>query len=76
MPTIRVDFYSISVSPDIALGWLGSSTKLSYLPTVFYQRKNHNLCVSFQTNNILSLFVQMEKVDKKMDIPNMEDVIY
>jgi len=39
MPTIRVDFYSVSVSPDTRLGWLGSSTKLSYLPTDFYNVK-------------------------------------
>jgi hypothetical protein len=39
MPTIWVDFYSISVSPDTRLGWLGSSTKLSYLPTDFYNVK-------------------------------------
>jgi len=36
MPTILVDVYSVSVSPDTRLGWLGSSTKLSYLPTDFY----------------------------------------
>jgi len=59
MPTIRVDFYSVSVSPDTRLGWLGSSTKLSYLPTDFYNVKNTIYAFRSSTTEFACLRVQV-----------------
>ena len=54
MPTIWVDFYSVSVSLDTRLGWLGSSTKLSYLPTDHTNEKSQFMrFVSFRQKGLL-----------------------